>query len=89
MESLAKAMPGSGSSLPPGGAPPVGMRIMTKERRGDVELEKDVPSYSGRPGSFMWKLISTWAAKGIRRPDMGLAQIPQTGLDGDQIKEPL
>ena len=81
MESLAKAMPGSGSSLPPGGAPPVGMRIMTKERRGDVVLGQDVPNYEGRPGSFMWKLISTWAAMGFRRPDMGLAHLPQSVPD--------
>ena len=66
------------------GAPPVEMRIMTKDRRGDVVLGQDVPNYEGRPGSFMWKLISTWAAMGFRRPDMGLAHLPQSSLDGDQ-----
>jgi hypothetical protein len=65
------------------GAPPVEMRIMTKDRRGDVVLGQDVPNYEGRPGIFMWKLISTWAAMGFRRADVGLAHLPQSILDGD------
>jgi hypothetical protein len=68
-------------------APPVEMRIMTSERRGGVALGQDVPNYPGRPGSFMWKLIATWAAMGFRRPDMGLAHLPQSVLGGDQTKE--
>lgn len=64
-----------------GSAPPVEMRIMTNERRGDVVLWQDVPNYPGRPGSFMWKLIVTWAAMGFRRPDMGLANLPQSACD--------
>jgi len=69
------------------GAPPVEMRIMTNERRGNVALGQDVPNYPGRPGSFMWKLIVTWAAMGFRRPDMGLAHLLQSILNGDQTKE--
>ena len=64
-------------------APPVEMRIMTSERRGDVALGQDVPSYPGRPGSFMWKLLASWVAIGFRRPDMGLAQLPQSILSGE------
>jgi hypothetical protein len=69
------------------GAPPVEMRIMTNGRRGDVALAQDVPNYPGRPGSFMWKLIVTWAAMGFRRPDMGLAHLPQSARESDQTKE--
>ena len=68
-------------------APPVEMRIMTSERRGEAALRPDVPNYEGRPGSFMWKLLVTWAAMGFRRPDMGLANLPQSAFDGDQINE--
>ena len=53
------------------GAPPVAMRVMTSERRGDVALDEDVPNYPGRPGSLMWKLVAAWAAMGFRKPDMG------------------
>jgi len=63
------------------GAPPVEMRIMTSERRDNVKLAQDVPNYPGRPGSFLWKLIVTWAAMGFRRPDMGLAHLPQSACD--------
>ena len=69
------------------GAPRVEMRIMTSERRGDIALGQDVPNYPGRPGSFLWKLLATWAAMGFRRPDMGLAHLPRSAFDRDQIKE--
>ena len=59
-------------------APPVQMRLMTAERRGDVVLGEDLPNYPGRPGNFLWKLIATWAAMGFRRPDMGLADLPRS-----------
>jgi len=65
------------------GAPSVEMRIMTGERRSDVALAQDMPNYPGRPGSFLWKLLVTWAAMGFRRPDMGLANLPQSVFDGD------
>ncbi len=40
---------------------------LTEERRGDVALGQDVPNHPGRPGSFLWKLVVTWAANGRRR----------------------
>ncbi|MEJ0028227.1 MAG: hypothetical protein WDN01_19535 [Rhizomicrobium sp.] len=59
----------------PDGAPPIEMRINTKERRADVVLRDDVPNYDGYPGRFMLKLILAWIAMGFRRPDMGLSDI--------------
>ena len=50
------------------GAPPLEMRLMTKERRPCVELGDDLPNYSGRSGKFMLKLLAAWAAMGFRRP---------------------
>ncbi|HEY4123117.1 MAG TPA: hypothetical protein VGM36_00800 [Rhizomicrobium sp.] len=61
----------------PHGAPPIEMRIMTKDRRADVMLQKDVPNYDGYPGRFMLKLILAWIAMGFSRPDMGLREIPR------------
>ena len=64
------------------GVPPVAMRVMTGERRGDGALARDVPAYAGRPGGLMWRLIGAWAAMGFRRPDMGLAKLRQSTFDG-------
>jgi hypothetical protein len=52
------------------GAPPLELRIMTRERRAGVELADDVPNYSGHSGRFMLKLIATWMAMGFRRPEI-------------------
>jgi hypothetical protein len=52
------------------GAPPVEMRIMTKDRRGDVELADDLPNYEGHSGKFMLKLMAAWIAMGLRRPEI-------------------
>lgn len=41
------------------GAPPLQMRLMTAQRRGDVTLDRLVPNYPARPGNFLWKLIAT------------------------------
>jgi hypothetical protein len=57
------------------------MRVMTGERQGGAVLGQDVPNYPGRPAGLMWKLIAAWAAMGFRRPDMGLAHIPQSKFD--------
>jgi hypothetical protein len=54
----------------PTGAPPLQMRVMTKERRAGVELADDVPNYSSRSGKFMLKLIAAWIAMGLRRPEI-------------------
>jgi hypothetical protein len=53
-------------------APPLEMRVMTKERRVGVELTDDLPNYSGRSGKFMLKLIAAWIAMGFRRPEITL-----------------
>ncbi len=50
------------------GAPAVEMRVMTAERPQGPPLAGDVPSYPGRSGRFMWKLLAAWAAMGFRRP---------------------
>jgi hypothetical protein len=56
------------------GAPPLEMRLMTKERRADVELANDLPNYSGHSGKFMLKLIAAWIAMGFRRPEIALGK---------------
>jgi len=62
------------------GAPPIEMRIMTRERRADVMLPNDVPNYEGFSGRFLLKLMRSWIAMGFRKPDMGLGDIP--GING-------
>lgn len=63
-------------------APPVEMRIMTRERPPGVVLSRDVPNYAGFSGKFALRLAASWIAMGLRRPDMGLAHIPQATFDG-------
>ena len=58
----------------PIGAPPLEMRVMTKERRVGVELADDLPNYSGHSGKFMLKLIAAWIAMGFRRPEITLGK---------------
>jgi hypothetical protein len=50
------------------GAPPLQMRVMTRERRAGVELADDVPNYAGFSGKFLVKLLTSWAAMGFRKP---------------------
>ena len=54
----------------PTDAPPLEMRVMTKERRVGVELANDLPNYNGRSGKFMLKLIAAWIAMGFRKPEI-------------------
>ena len=54
----------------PAGAPPLEMRVMTKERRAGVELADDLPNYDRQSGKFMLKLITAWIAMGFRRPEI-------------------
>ena len=61
----------------PDGAPPIEMRIMTRDRRAGVMLADDVPNHDGYPGRFMLRLILARIAMGFRRPDMGLTNIPR------------
>ena len=56
------------------GAPPLEMRVMTKERRAGVELANDLPNYAGYSGKFMMKLIGAWMAMGFRRPEIVLGK---------------
>jgi len=58
----------------PIGAPPLQMRVMTKERRVGVELADDLPNYSSHSGKFMLKLIAAWIAMGLRRPEITLGK---------------
>jgi hypothetical protein len=58
----------------PAGAPPLEMRVMTKERRVGVELADDLPNYSGHSGKFMLKLIAAWIAMDFRRPEITLGK---------------
>ena len=62
----------------PTGAPPLEMRVMTKERRVGVELADDLPNSSGHSGKFMFKLIAAWIAMGIRRPEITLGKTVRT-----------
>jgi hypothetical protein len=52
------------------GAPPLEMRVMTKDRRAGVELADDLPNYSGFSGKFMLKLIAARMAMGLRRTEI-------------------
>ena len=47
---------------------------MTNERRGGVELADDLPNHGGRSGKFMLKLITSWIAMGLRRPEIALGK---------------
>jgi hypothetical protein len=58
----------------PTGAPPLQMRLMTAERRDDVELAGDLPNYAGHSGTFVWKLVRAWIAMGLRRPEITLGK---------------
>ncbi len=49
-------------------APPVDMRVVTREKPADVELPDDLPNYPGHSGKFMWKLLCAWVAMGFRIP---------------------
>ena len=52
----------------PAGAPPVEMRVMTKDRREGVALADDLPNYSTVSGKAMLRLLAAWIAMGFRRP---------------------
>ena len=48
--------------------PPLEMRVMTADRRGDVVLPNDVPNYATHAGKLMWKLLAAWVPMGFRTP---------------------
>lgn len=49
-------------------APPIEMRVMTRDRRPGVELGNDLPNFASHSGKFMWKLLTAWIAMGFRAP---------------------
>ncbi|HUO13074.1 MAG TPA: hypothetical protein VMU37_10010 [Caulobacteraceae bacterium] len=51
-----------------GEIPALEMRVMTQDKPADVTLADDLPNYAARPSRLMWKLLSSWAAMGFRRP---------------------
>jgi hypothetical protein len=51
----------------PSDAPPVEMRVMTRDRPQNVQLPDDVPNYTGRSGKFMWKLLGAKVAMVLGR----------------------
>jgi hypothetical protein len=59
----------------PAEAPPLEMRVMTRERRNGVELADDLPNHSGHSGKFMLRLVSAWMAMGFRRPKISLGSV--------------
>jgi hypothetical protein len=61
-----------------GDAPPLEMRVMTKDRRAGVMLGDDVANYAGYPGKFILKQIAAWIAMGFAKPDIGLNDIPRS-----------
>jgi hypothetical protein len=54
----------------PAGAPPVEMRLMTKDRPEGVALSDDVPNHRTTSGKFMLRLLAAWIAMGFRRPEI-------------------
>ena len=76
----------------PTGAPPLEMRVMTKDRRASVVLADDVPNYSGFSGKFMLKLLAARIAMGLRARarrlemlgrDLHLCRVETQPLAGD------
>ncbi len=51
-------------------APPLEMRVMTKDRRAGVELADDAANYSGFSGTFILKLLAARIAMGLCRTDI-------------------
>ena len=58
----------------PADAPPVEMRVMTRERRDGVALADDLPNYDTHSGKSMVRLIAAWIAMGLRRPEITLGK---------------
>jgi hypothetical protein len=51
-----------------GDAPPIEMRVMTREKPSGVTLSGHVPVFKTHSVSFMWRLLTAWAAMGFRAP---------------------
>jgi hypothetical protein len=56
-------------------APAPAMRVMTADAPAGTVFPNDgAPRFRGRPGAFLVKLLTTWAAMGFRNPR--LAGVP-------------
>ncbi|MEO9189111.1 MAG: hypothetical protein ABI224_03780 [Acetobacteraceae bacterium] len=56
-------------------APALSMRVMTGDAPDEATFPDDgVPNFRSRPGRFLVKLLTTWAAMGFRNPR--LAGVP-------------
>jgi len=45
------------------------MRVMLSDLEPGAQIPDDgLPRYRNRPGSFMFKLLTTWASMGFRSP---------------------
>jgi hypothetical protein len=60
----------------PASAPPVEVRVMTRDRREGVTLADDVPNAAGYPAKFMMRLIAAWIAMGLRKPEIAWGKKP-------------
>jgi hypothetical protein len=49
-------------------APPIEMRVMTRERLASGPQTEDVPNYPGHSGKFMLRLLGARLAMGLRTP---------------------
>jgi hypothetical protein len=58
----------------PAGAPPVEMRVMTKDRRAGVVLADDLPNHDKISGKAMLRLLVAWIAMGFRRPELNFVR---------------
>jgi hypothetical protein len=58
----------------PTGAPPVEMRVMTKDRRAGVVLADDLPNHDKISGKAMLRLLVAWIAMGFRRPELNFVR---------------
>jgi len=58
----------------PAGAPPLEMRVMTRDRRDGVTLADDLPNYDGHSNKFVLRLVAAWIAMGFRRPEVTLGK---------------
>jgi hypothetical protein len=58
----------------PEGAPPVEMRIMTRDRPDGAVLADDLPNYDGHSGKAISRLVAAWVAMGLRKPEISLGK---------------
>ena len=60
------------------GAPPVEMRLMTKDRRNGIVLADDLPNHEGFSGKAMLRVLAAWIAMGLRRPEIAWGKTART-----------